>query len=74
MEAAALPDVYCSPCAANSQVGSGIFAGTSQVLGVQTVYGYGRRCSEQGHESVKRRNEGHSSGTDEAAGGGHAVV
>ena len=38
--------------AANSQVGSGIFAGISQVIGIQAVYGYGRRCYEQGHESV----------------------
>jgi hypothetical protein len=54
--------------AANSQVGSGIFAGISQVIGIQAVYGYGRRCYEQGHESVERRHSGHSSGPDEAAG------
>jgi len=31
------------PFAANLQVGSGIFAGTNQVLGAQAVYGYGHR-------------------------------
>lgn len=33
----------CQDCAANLQVGSGIFAGINQVLGVQAVYRYGRR-------------------------------
>src|SRR5215475_10087231 len=60
--------------AANSQVGSGIFAGISQVIGIQAVYGYGRRCYEQGHESVERRHSGHSSGPDEAAGSGVAYA
>ena len=46
-----------TPFAANSQVRSGIFAGTSQVIGVQAVYGYGRCCYEQGHESGERHNK-----------------
>jgi hypothetical protein len=50
-----LETACCSPLAANSQVEPGIFTGTTQVIGVQAVYGYGRHCWEQGHESVEHR-------------------
>jgi hypothetical protein len=36
------------PCTGNLQVKPGIFAGTTQVRGLQTVYGYGHRCDAPG--------------------------
>ncbi len=37
----------CQDCAANLQVGSGMFAGTNQVLGAQVMYRYGRRHTQK---------------------------